>query len=149
MAIGGHDSITSMRPIRRYHSTPQEKHWENGCRRTPAGERRTFLVLPCEHSMTNRDQIVEQALSLAPEDRAFVADALEQSLSGGSFVSTEIAAAWAEEIGQRLAAYDRGDIQAADADVALVRLRHSSMSVARRRCGLDVAHPGSSRVGSP
>jgi len=47
--------------------------------------------------MANRDQIVEQALSLAPENRAYVADALEQSLSSGSFTSPDIAAAWAGE----------------------------------------------------
>ena len=73
--------------------------------------------------MTNREQIVEQALSLAPEDRAYVADALEQSLTSGGFASPEIAEAWAEEIERRLAAYDRGETKAVDADVALDRLR--------------------------
>jgi hypothetical protein len=58
--------------------------------------------------MANREQIVQEALSLAPEDRAFVADALEQSLSSGSFASPAIAEAWAHEIERRLAAYDRG-----------------------------------------
>ncbi len=73
--------------------------------------------------MVNRDQIVEQALSLGPEDRAYVADALEQSLSSGSFASPDIAAAWADEIERRLAAYDRGEIKAVDADLALIRIR--------------------------
>jgi len=73
--------------------------------------------------MSTRDQIVEQALSLGPEDRAYVADALEQSLASGNFASPEIAAAWADEIGRRLAAYDRGEIQAVDADEALIRIR--------------------------
>jgi putative addiction module component (TIGR02574 family) len=62
--------------------------------------------------MSNRDQIVEQALSLAPEDRAYVADALEQSLTSGGFASPEIEQAWVEEIERRLAAYDRGEVKA-------------------------------------
>jgi putative addiction module component (TIGR02574 family) len=73
--------------------------------------------------MASREQIVQEALSLAPEDRAFVADALEQSLSSGSFATPEIAAAWAHEIERRLAAYDRGEINAIDADAALIRIR--------------------------
>ena len=43
-----------------------------------------------------------------------MADALEQSLTSGGFVSGEIAEAWAEEIERRLAAYDRGEIKAVD-----------------------------------
>jgi putative addiction module component (TIGR02574 family) len=62
--------------------------------------------------MANRDQIVEQALSLPPEDRAYVADALEQSLASGGFASPEIAEAWVAEIERRLTAYDRGEIKA-------------------------------------
>lgn len=73
--------------------------------------------------MATRDQIVEQALSLAPEDRVFLADALEQRLSNGSFASPEVATAWAEEIERRLAAYDRGEVNAGDADAVLVRIR--------------------------
>ncbi len=64
--------------------------------------------------MANRDQIVEQALSLPPEDRAYVALALEQSLSNGGFASAEVTEAWVEEIERRLAAYDRGEIRAVD-----------------------------------
>ena len=64
--------------------------------------------------MTNREQIVEQALSLPPEDRAYVAHALEQSLSNGGFASPEVAEAWIEEIERRLAAYDRGEIRAVE-----------------------------------
>jgi len=73
--------------------------------------------------MISRDQIVEQAMSLAPEDRAYVADALEQSLTSGGLASPDVALAWAEEIERRLAAYDRGDIKATDADATLDRLR--------------------------
>ncbi len=73
--------------------------------------------------MTSREQILRDALALAPDDRAFVVDQLEQSLDKGGFASPEIAAAWAQEIGQRVAAYDRGEIQAEDADIVLQRMR--------------------------
>jgi putative addiction module component (TIGR02574 family) len=73
--------------------------------------------------MTSREQILQDALALAPEDRAFVVDRLEQSLDKGGFASPEIAAAWSQEIGRRVAAYDRGEIQAEDADVVLRRMR--------------------------
>ena len=74
--------------------------------------------------MNQRDQIVEQALTLAPEDRAYVADALEQSLAREPFASAEVEEAWAEEIERRLAAYDRGEIEAAEGtNLAEIRRR--------------------------
>jgi len=73
--------------------------------------------------MTSREQILQDALALAPDDRAFVVDQLEQSLDKGGFASPEIAAAWAQEIGERVAAYERGEIHAEDADVVLPRMR--------------------------
>ncbi len=73
--------------------------------------------------MPQRDQIVEQALTLTPEDRAYVADKLEQSLTTDGFATPEIAAAWAEEVERRIDAYDRGDVKAAGADVAIDRMR--------------------------
>jgi len=56
---------------------------------------------------------------------------LEQSLEKGGSASPEIAAAWARELGQRVAAYDRGETQAEDADVVLRRMRHF---LAEHRC---------------
>ena len=73
--------------------------------------------------MPQRDQIVEQALTLTPEDRAYVADKLEQSLTIDGFATPEIAAAWAEEVERRIAAYDHGDVKAAGTDVAIDRMR--------------------------
>lgn len=73
--------------------------------------------------MSDRNQIVKQALELAPEDRAYVADALEQSLTNEGFATPEIAAAWAEEIERRIAAHDRGEGQAAGALAAIGRMR--------------------------
>ncbi len=72
---------------------------------------------------TQRDDILEQALALPPVDRAIVADALEQSLCSDTFASPEIAAAWAAEVERRLAAYERGEMTAVDADVALKNIR--------------------------
>jgi putative addiction module component (TIGR02574 family) len=72
--------------------------------------------------MVNREHILEQALSLPPVDRAFIADALERSLATGDFASPEIAEAWAQEIERRLAAYDRGEIKAVEG-TSLARLR--------------------------
>jgi hypothetical protein len=73
--------------------------------------------------MTDRNQILQRALSLPPEDRSFVVDGLEQSLTGGEFASAEIAAAWTAEIERRVVAYDRGDVPASEVDMSLVRMR--------------------------
>jgi putative addiction module component (TIGR02574 family) len=83
--------------------------------------------------MTSREQILQDALALAPEDRAFVVDQLEQSLDKGGFASPEIAAAWAQEIGQRVAAYDRGEIQAENDDVVMRRMRRFLSEHQRRK----------------
>ena len=73
--------------------------------------------------MLAREQIVEQALELNREDRLYLADVLEQSLSSGEFEAGEVATAWAAEIEQRIAAYDRGEIHAAGVDAAFDRIR--------------------------
>jgi putative addiction module component (TIGR02574 family) len=73
--------------------------------------------------MTPREEIVQQAMALPPEDRVYVADMLEYSLSGGGFATPEIAAAWATEIERRVAAHERGELPAAELDAVFVRLR--------------------------
>ncbi len=77
--------------------------------------------------MTVVEQVLQDALALPPADRAFVVDQLELSLEKGSesggFASPDIAAAWSDEIGRRVSSYDRGDIQAEDADVVIRRMR--------------------------
>ncbi len=73
--------------------------------------------------MSRRDEIVNQALGLEPEDRAFIADKLEESLSGEGFATPEIAAAWVTEIERRIAAYDRGEIEALPGHTAIDRIR--------------------------
>jgi putative addiction module component (TIGR02574 family) len=52
-------------------------------------------------------QVEEQALSLNPEERAKLAEVMLESLS---LPLAEIEEAWTQEIEQRVAAYDRGDI---------------------------------------
>lgn len=73
--------------------------------------------------MTMREQVAQQALALTPEDRAYVADVLENSLANGDFANTEISAEWATEIDRRIEAYDRGEVQASDGIDALERIR--------------------------
>lgn len=73
--------------------------------------------------MTLRDQIIQQALTLPPEDREFVANLLEGSLPVGEFRSQEIADAWSQEIDRRISAYDRGETTAVDFDTALNNMR--------------------------
>jgi putative addiction module component (TIGR02574 family) len=73
--------------------------------------------------MTLRDQVLQEALALPPQDRAFVVERLDESLNQGEFASPEIAAAWTAEIDRRIAAYKRGDVQALDAATSVDRMR--------------------------
>ena len=73
--------------------------------------------------MTLREQVLQEALALPPEDRAFLADHLERSLPPGQFASPEVAAAWTAEIDHRIAAYERGELQAYDATASIERMR--------------------------
>jgi len=82
--------------------------------------------------MSGRDEIIRQAMTLTPEDRAYVADRIEQSLSQDGFASPDAAAAWIAEIERRVAAYDCGELQATGIDVALARMQ---AQLADRRSG--------------
>jgi len=73
--------------------------------------------------MSDRDEIVQQAMSLSPADRAYVADVLEQSLPTGGFATPEIAAAWTAEIERRIGAFDRGELSAVDMQASLENMR--------------------------
>ena len=70
-----------------------------------------------------RNEVLQQALSLEVEDRAFLAEALESSLKPADFASPEIAAAWAAEIERRSDAYERGEMPAEDWRIVMARLR--------------------------
>jgi putative addiction module component (TIGR02574 family) len=83
--------------------------------------------------MMNRDQIAKEALALPPEERSYLADVLEQSLTTGEFATQEIAAEWTAEIDRRIAAYDRGEIEAMDAKAALERIRARLARYRQRR----------------
>jgi hypothetical protein len=73
--------------------------------------------------MSLREDIAQQALSLGPEDRVYVADLLGQSPNAGGFATAEIATDWSAEIDRRIEAYDRGDVKAADFETALERIQ--------------------------
>jgi len=75
--------------------------------------------------MLLRDEIVQQALSLPPEDRAYVAELLEESLQECDFATQEVADAWSREIDRRIQAYKRGETTPVDADVALQHMRNA------------------------
>jgi putative addiction module component (TIGR02574 family) len=55
-------------------------------------------------------EIEQQARALADDERARLAEILLESLRGSSL--SEIEAAWAREIEDRVAAFDRGEAQA-------------------------------------
>lgn len=69
---------------------------------------------------TSLKQIEEEALNLDPEERAKLAEAMLESLS---VPIAEIEDAWAQEIEQRIAAYDRGDIPSYPAEDVFAEAR--------------------------
>jgi hypothetical protein len=83
--------------------------------------------------MTLRDEIAQQALSLPPEDRMYVADVLEKSLTTGDFSTPELAAEWADEIERRIAAYDRGELTGVDFNAALDRIQQQLAEQVRNK----------------
>lgn len=66
-------------------------------------------------------ELAEQGKALAPEDRSRLVDMLLVSLHERP--SAQIEAAWDEEAARRLAAYDRGDLQAIDGEEVLAQAR--------------------------
>jgi putative addiction module component (TIGR02574 family) len=65
-------------------------------------------------------EIEQQAQALAAEDRAKLAETLLESLQAPL---SEIEAAWAQEIEERVAAYDRGETQAYTAEDVFAEAR--------------------------
>jgi putative addiction module component (TIGR02574 family) len=71
-----------------------------------------------------RDQVTELAergKELTPEDRSRLVDMLLVSLHEAPVA--EVEAAWDEEVERRLAAYDRGEMQAIDGEEVLAKAR--------------------------
>lgn len=62
---------------------------------------------------TSLQQILEQARALSAEDRAKLAETLLESLQSPI---SDVEKAWAEEIEQRIAAFDRGEMSAYPAE---------------------------------
>lgn len=68
-------------------------------------------------------QIEEQARALSAEERAKLAESMLESLRSPL---SEIEAAWAEEIEQRVAAFDRGEIPSYAAEDVFAEARRIS-----------------------
>jgi hypothetical protein len=86
--------------------------------------------------MSPREAVLQQALSLAEEDRAYVADELERSLSSSTIeTEEEVAAAWSNELDRRMAAYLRGETKAVSFEESLEFLRNALAEHRARRAG--------------
>ena len=70
---------------------------------------------------SNFEEILNAALSLAPELRAALADHLLTSLDGPD--QKAIDAAWAEEAERRMRELDEGTVEAIDGELVMERLR--------------------------
>lgn len=68
-------------------------------------------------------QIEEQARALSAEERAKLAESMLESLHAPV---SEVAAAWAEEIERRVAAFDRGEIASYPAEDVFADARRLS-----------------------
>jgi putative addiction module component (TIGR02574 family) len=62
-----------------------------------------------------------QVLGLPPQDRSRLVDLLLVSLQ--ELPQAEIEAAWDSEVERRLAAYDRGEVQAIDGEEVMAKAR--------------------------
>ena len=65
--------------------------------------------------------LVERGRALAPQDRERLVDQLLESLNERA--ATELDASWEAEIQRRLADYDRGEVQAVDAEEVFAKAR--------------------------
>lgn len=73
--------------------------------------------------MPTRDEITQQALALPVDDRAFLADMLEQSLCGNEWTQEEFASYWTAELDRRMAEHEHDPARAVDAETALAEMR--------------------------
>ena len=80
-------------------------------------------------------ELEQQARTLPPDERARLADALLESLRDAPLADIE--AAWDREIEERVAAYERGELEAFSAETVFAEARRLARSVkfpyARRR----------------
>jgi putative addiction module component (TIGR02574 family) len=66
-------------------------------------------------------ELAERGRALAPQDRSRLVDMLLESLHEPSTV--EVESAWEAEIERRLAEFDRGEVQAIDAEEVFAKAR--------------------------
>jgi putative addiction module component (TIGR02574 family) len=66
-------------------------------------------------------ELEQQAKALTPEERARLAEVLLESLQDAPIA--EIEAAWAREIEERIAAYERGELQTFSAEDVFAEAR--------------------------
>lgn len=69
-------------------------------------------------------ELEQQARALSPDDRARLAEVLLESLQETPL--SEVEAAWNREIEERIAAYDRGDLQAFAAEDIFAEARRKT-----------------------
>lgn len=67
-------------------------------------------------------ELEQQARSLSPDERARLADVLLESLRDAPLA--EIEATWDREIEERVAAYDRGELETFSAESVFAEARH-------------------------
>lgn len=75
--------------------------------------------------MRSREEVLQDVLSLTPDDQAYVADILQRNLSETLETPPDVAEAWSAEIDRRISAWDRGEATAIDFDQAIEHLRQS------------------------
>ena len=66
-------------------------------------------------------ELAERGKALSPQERSRLVDLLLESLHEPAIA--EVEAAWEVEIERRLAEYDRGDVQAIDAEEVFAKAR--------------------------
>jgi hypothetical protein len=88
--------------------------------------------------MSTRDEIIQRVLALSPEDRAIVADAIEQSRAHQGCATDEVAVARCEEIERRLATYKRGDEPAMEHPEAYEYFRQTLAEMPAKLCNAVV-----------
>jgi putative addiction module component (TIGR02574 family) len=69
-------------------------------------------------------ELEQRARALSPDDRARLAEVLLESLQGPPL--SEVEAAWNREIEERVAAYDRGEVQAYPAEDVFAEARRNT-----------------------
>ena len=73
--------------------------------------------------MFTRDALLQEALQMSPQDRLFMAEALERSFDHGDFATPEIAGAWAAEATRRADAYAKGELSGEDWKMAFEKMQ--------------------------